>query len=356
MKGIDRNMSTVVSIIMPVYNAGKYLSTTLESVKNQTFQDYELIVVNDGSTDDSLEILYENKKKIPQLRIINQENSGVSATRNKGIQEAKGAYICFLDADDYLHPQFLEVLYEQTKKCLADIVVCDYVPFYGTCVFSALEKTCSYKVLDGLYGQKIFDYMMDMGIGTSMCNKMIRKSLLVDNHILLNPQTSYGEDMFFCWKAVLVAQNIIYIQEKLYGYRMNDEGTSVKYHPQLLEKYENEYRELICFGQEHGMDMQILEESIQLNLVHRLSSFFRMNIRRKSSCFQKYDYIKKLREKQSIDYALATWDMKEKEKISGKEKKLLEAFRKKNYVHVLLKTTCNELRIQLGRKIKARIK
>lgn len=94
----------LVSIIMPVYNVEKYLEKTLESVKAQSFQNYELIVINDGSTDKSFEILKMYQDRMPQLYIMDQKNSGVSTARNRGIKRATGEYVCFLDADDQLSP------------------------------------------------------------------------------------------------------------------------------------------------------------------------------------------------------------------------------------------------------------
>lgn len=113
-----------ISIIIPVYNVAKYLPECLESILNQTFQDFEVICVNDGSKDNSLEILEEYGKKDNRIKIITKENGGAGSARNKGLEFAEGKYIQFLDGDDYFEPQMLEKLYNLAKEYKAEISVC----------------------------------------------------------------------------------------------------------------------------------------------------------------------------------------------------------------------------------------
>ena len=101
----------LISVIMPVYNVEQYLRRSIESVLNQTFKDFELICINDGSTDNSLEILNEYATKDPRIQIINQENAGLSCARNSGLEIVQGEYIAFIDSDDFYATNFLEVLY-----------------------------------------------------------------------------------------------------------------------------------------------------------------------------------------------------------------------------------------------------
>lgn len=130
----------LVSIIMPVYNVEKYLEKTLESVKAQSFQNYELIAINDGSTDKSFEILKMYQDRMPQLYIMDQKNSGVSTARNRGIKRATGEYVCFLDADDQLSPDYLEHMYKIAVEKKADMVVCNYVPFRKSPIFEKYSE------------------------------------------------------------------------------------------------------------------------------------------------------------------------------------------------------------------------
>ncbi len=113
---------TKISVIIPVYNVEKYLSTCLDSVLAQTFKDFEIICVNDGSTDGSLDILNAYAQKDARIKVITQENQGLSGARNTGLFHAKGEYIYFLDSDDAIHPQTLEICHTLAQKENAQLV------------------------------------------------------------------------------------------------------------------------------------------------------------------------------------------------------------------------------------------
>lgn len=111
-----------ISIIVPIYNVERYLPACLDSVLNQTFWDFEIICINDGSTDNSANIVEEYVKKDNRIKMITQENKGLSMARNNGAKQASGEYIYFLDSDDFIHPQLLEICYHLAQKENADIV------------------------------------------------------------------------------------------------------------------------------------------------------------------------------------------------------------------------------------------
>ncbi len=117
--------SPAISIIIPVYNAYLYLDQCLQSILEQTFKQWEAIVINDGSTDDSLSILIMYANKDSRIKIFHQENKGVSAARNKGLLHARGKFITFCDADDYISPVFLEDLYDKMLLPSVDLVICN---------------------------------------------------------------------------------------------------------------------------------------------------------------------------------------------------------------------------------------
>jgi glycosyltransferase involved in cell wall biosynthesis len=116
----------VISVIIPFYNVEKYLARCLDSVLGQTFKDYEIIVINDGSTDDSAKILADYALQDHRIKIINQTNQGQSVARNNGLKAAQGKYIYFLDSDDFIHPQLLEICYQFITKHNADWVTFQY--------------------------------------------------------------------------------------------------------------------------------------------------------------------------------------------------------------------------------------
>lgn len=338
-----------ISIIMPVYNGEKYLRKTLDSVLAQRFEDFELIAVNDGSEDKTLLILYEYQSKISKMRIINQENKGVSIARNRAIKEAIGEYICFLDADDILHPDFLSTLYKVDNEFNSDIVFCNYKVFYrDDCKFDNYINL-DIMSIKNTYPEKYFDYMMEIGLGTALWNKLYNKDLIVKNNIYFNPKSTYGEDMFFNWKVCMVANNIIYIKQSLYGYRLSDIAATTKYHPNLFEKYCNEFEELRIFGKNHGQNMKLLNESIYINLAQRIPSFLRMNIRRRASIYSKYRYICELADDKRIKIALDKWY---KSEFANSKKSLQYYFIKRKYMLILVKSIYSEIRFKFVRKIK----
>ena len=113
----------MISIIIPVYNVSKYLRVCLDSVINQTYKDLEIICINDGSLDNSLDILKEYSNKDNRIIIIDKKNSGVSAARNDGIERSSGEYLFFIDSDDYIDNDFIEVFYNNAKKNDSDLVI-----------------------------------------------------------------------------------------------------------------------------------------------------------------------------------------------------------------------------------------
>ena len=120
----------LISVIIPVYNTAEYLPRCLDSILNNTYRNLEIICVNDGSKDSSLEVLNSYAAKDPRVKVIDQENAGVSAARNRGLDEATGEYIAFVDSDDWVHRQYFEVLYNGANGNDADISSCDFISLH----------------------------------------------------------------------------------------------------------------------------------------------------------------------------------------------------------------------------------
>ena len=117
----------MISIVVPVYNVEKYLEKCLSSIVSQSFEDYELLLVDDGSPDRSGAIIDEWAKKDKRIRVIHKQNGGISDARNAGIEQAKGDYLCFIDSDDWIAPDMIETLYDLAIKSGADLVCCNFM-------------------------------------------------------------------------------------------------------------------------------------------------------------------------------------------------------------------------------------
>ena len=204
-----------ISLIIPVYNVELYLRKSLDSAINQTFKDVEIIAVNDGSTDSSYEILKEYKSKYNNIKVISIKNSGLSNARNVGIRESKGEYLAFLDSDDYIHPKFLETLYNLIIKNDADISCCNlnlYFPKSGLQIYvPTILWDRTYKK-DKALRKLIYDWT----IHHFAWNKLCKKSIFTDNNIEF--RNMYFEDVVASPQLFYNAKKIAITNKALYNY------------------------------------------------------------------------------------------------------------------------------------------
>lgn len=165
-----------ISIIMPCYNSEKYLEKTLDTVCKQTFKDYELICVNDGSTDNTIHILNKYAKKYENIKVISKENAGGTVAALHGLKHISGDYVCIIDNDDYLSPNYLEELFNSINKYNADMAVCAFQreDFETRKVYS---KEMIRK--DGIYYLNE-DYGLLLEINTSLWNKIFKKDIILE--------------------------------------------------------------------------------------------------------------------------------------------------------------------------------
>lgn len=214
-----------VSVIVPVYNVEEYLAECLDSIINQTFADIEIICVNDGSTDDSLNILEHYQKLDNRIKIINKENGGLSSARNEGMKFAKGKYILFVDSDDYCSTTAIEECFKNAENNSSDVVVFDFVwKNLSNRTFSLLTIEKFGKTYENKPFNKdsmgAYDYKE---IPVSVWTKFYRKDFLIENNI------TFYEDMVFedvpYWTSVFIkAKRITYLPVPLYFYRKDRDG------------------------------------------------------------------------------------------------------------------------------------
>jgi len=202
-----------ISVIIPVYNAGNYLSECLDSVLNQTKDKIEIIIVNDGSTDESASIIERFSTEYPNIRAIAQENSGVEKARVIGYQHARGKYIGWIDADDIAKPEMFEKLYTLALKENADFVYCNY-EFFPQEVATKSKWFKEYKgVIDGDFIDR----------NTQCWNTLVRHDLYEKVHIE-NLLIEFSE---YCWIAAMIAaEKIAFTKEELYRYRVGHSSIS----------------------------------------------------------------------------------------------------------------------------------
>ncbi|MGO5181667.1 glycosyltransferase family 2 protein [Catenibacterium mitsuokai] len=207
----------MISIIIPIYNAEKYLNRMLSSIKEQTYTDYELLLINDGSIDCSELICKEAQKQDKRIRYLSQSNRGVSSARNLGIKEAKGEFITFLDADDKIDSNYLFELYKECNK--ADISVCKVI----------VENECGKELFEfnprnrNLDATEALNYLLSrIEINSGPYAKMFRKQILESVKF---PNMKTYEDIIFNIKAFSNAKNINCIDSVAYHYIQNSDST-----------------------------------------------------------------------------------------------------------------------------------
>ena len=213
----------LISIIVPVYNAEKYIKRCIESILNQTYSNIELILINDGSEDGSLEIINDYERTDQRIIVVNQENSGVSEARNAGINMSRGEFIGFVDADDYIEPDMYERLYNTISEEAADIVCCGYEQKYKDfCYFIATE---SQKKLNGI--EEILSRYLRQdirsGIGDGNWNKLFKSCVI--NQIRYKRYAN-GEDIEFQYNVFKNAHKMVCIPDILYHYVMNENSAT----------------------------------------------------------------------------------------------------------------------------------
>ncbi len=206
-----------VSAIIAAYNAEKYLVDTLESIVNQTIDSYEIIAVNDGSTDSTLEILQSYQENYPHLHIITKENGGPSAARNAALEQATGEFVYFLDADDIVEVNALEIMYEAAKSEKADLVIAKYD------IFNQF-KTIQVKDLDEMLALKqIEKYDSNILWTFSLWNKLFKRDI-IEKYNLRFPPISYSEDGVFTMSFVFLTNRITGLDEVVLHYRRMLDG------------------------------------------------------------------------------------------------------------------------------------
>ena len=221
---MDERKSGLVSIVVPVYNAGQFLAETISCVQAQTYRAWELLLVDDGSSDDSREIIRQRSAKDERVRlIIQEENSGAAGARNRGIQEARGQYLCFLDADDFFDKNMLKLSFQKAMEENADI--CIYKAFFydnetgeiSACNFAVKENELpqnhffSRSQITGNIFKAVMGWAWD---------KLYRRNFVL-NHGLRFQEQRTTNDMYFVYASLLKAGRITILDKRLYYQRRN---------------------------------------------------------------------------------------------------------------------------------------
>lgn len=214
----------MISIIIPVFNTSAYLDQCLKSVLEQTYTDWECIVVDDGSTDNSGEICDKWAEKDSRFIIVHQKNNGVSAARNRGIEKSRGEYICFIDSDDWVEPDYLNHLQSGIKDSEIDMVVTGSIYETSKPEIHAPQQKSIIRV-ESEYTKTFIEHV---GLFYGPCAILYRSTLIKSNHITFPERLSFGEDTTFVFSYLQNVRDIVLAPFADYHYRIS-ESTTLSY-------------------------------------------------------------------------------------------------------------------------------
>lgn len=226
-------MNDLISIIVPVYNVEGYLKKCVESILNQSYKNIEVILVNDGSTDNGPKICDEYAKKDNRIKVIHKVNSGVSDTRNIGLEIAKGKYVSFVDSDDWIEIDYIQKLYRAINENDADYATCGYNRVYGNEIekINSNGKTLIYSAREYLIK------LLNVQSGYGFCHMKLIKRDIIGNKKFYNG-LAVGEDALFNIELCENLKKAIVIEEPLYNYRFNANSVVRKFDENYINKYQ----------------------------------------------------------------------------------------------------------------------
>ena len=213
-----------VSVIIPIYNTEKYLCRCIESVLNQTFDHYEILLIDDGSTDDSASICYEYTQRHNKIKAIYANHLGVASARNLGLKLAKGKYIMFCDSDDYAEPNWIQTLYETIEKNPDSSVLCAYS------LLNIQKKSENKVTLPDVKTTTHIDiseyyYIYINNLSAFLWNKIYRHDVIKQNHLVFRTNLLEGEDLLFNIDYLKHIKDFVFVPESMYHWVDNNVHT-----------------------------------------------------------------------------------------------------------------------------------
>lgn len=210
-------MSELVSIIVPIYNVEIYLKQCIKSLLNQTYRNLEIILINDGSNDNSKQICKKEAKQDNRIVFINKKNGGAASAKNEGLKVAKGDYITFVDSDDFIEPDMIEYMVNTIKKYNSDIVQCSFTNLYKN-----TEKFKQDKIVEQKISTKDFlELFLTKWDSSLFWNKLFKREVIEN---VFFKEGRCIDDEFFTYKCVINSKSIVTSNKIVYNYRMRKSG------------------------------------------------------------------------------------------------------------------------------------
>lgn len=248
----------LISVIVPVYNVADYLEQCLDSILNQTYKEFEVILVDDGSTDTSYSICDEYVKRDSRFHLFRQENKGLSAARNAGLELCRGGYVTFVDSDDFVSPEYLQRMIENLKQADADIAICEHYRLENGTFYFQKHDLNDREIISS---RDAFKRIHQVNYAVAW-GKLFKSSLF---RYVRFPVGRVYEDSFTLPKLYMFCEKIVVLPDELYCYRQR--STSIINSQYSFEKIADHlavYEEMI-------MDLSLANENVELTKMHYIS-------------------------------------------------------------------------------------
>ncbi|MED7788021.1 glycosyltransferase family 2 protein [Francisella sp. 19X1-34] len=251
-------MQDIITIIIPIYNVEKYLRRCINSVITQTYENLEIILVNDGSTDNSLVICQQYEKEDSRIKVINKKNGGLSSSRNAALDICTGKYISFIDGDDFIDSNFIEKLYTEIIASEADVTI------------SSIDRTSSDKVKENNHrirkefmGYQVLEQFFLQEISSSVCDKLYKRELIVEHRFKEN---LFLEDIEFNSKVLLNAHKAVFTNEVNYYHYVRKGSILYNSRKRINDKQSEDV--LYIFG---SLEKYYIKKSIKMDIFYKYS-------------------------------------------------------------------------------------
>lgn len=268
--GKDGERENLITVIVLSYNVAPYLPICFSGLLRQSAARFDLIIIDDGSTDDSGAICRDFAQNSPYTRFFSRNHEGVSAARNYGLSQVRTDYVLFVDGDDYLEPDAIERLYEIVNIRRPDLVI--YGFFYETKGSKDRYPVAARTEYDATRQdmERRFPEIWDAGLMYSVCNKLFRTDLILNNGLLFETRT-FGEDAVFCREYLKYCRNMAVLGSCLYHYIcQRPDSLSNLYRPDLFDIRVREHRDLTRYFRGIQCDRAILEETLARRHIERV--------------------------------------------------------------------------------------
>lgn len=270
-----------VSVIVPVYNAEEYLEDCISSIVHQTLQDIEIICVNDGSTDNSINILNRFSQYDKRIKIINQENAGAGAARNNGVKIAQGEYIGFIDSDDYIELDMYDTMYRRAISDDSDLVIDGSVFIPKDTIHFFTDASTMYLMENKPFSASKYPVILN---SCFVWNRIYKTGFYNKYHFTIPENRKFAEDLLFCTQTSVLASKISLISKPLYHYNIRDNSLT-----RVLEKSLDKSDFIMAIKE----TKEFLEKQMLYNIYNETFLIFVMNIAFPLLCrMNKYKYAK----------------------------------------------------------------